>query len=285
MRKALGAGLTALAPDHLERHGSVGQYFATKARLFELCAPGAQAWLPSAIAQSAPFESLPARFPDLRWEAYGTQGPHRVQGDELFLHDQPLSTPKPWRLGGSFQRHNVLLAMGLARATGAPLEALAAKLPSLTGLPHRMARLDTPPGAPQVHDNGVSTTPESTLAGLRSLPAPAVVLLGGQAKSGLGYDELLRELARRQDQVFAFGAAAGLLASQGTAWGASIEETDTLAQAFNRAWQAAAPGQPLLFSPACASFDAYPNFQTRALEFGRLVTEACSDLSHAQGEH
>ena len=283
LRKAQGAGLTALAPDHLERHGTLERYFAAKARLFSLCAPGAQAWLPEAVAECAPFDRLPQLLPDLCWERYGTQGRHRVQPESFWVHDQTIPAPTPWKLGGEFQRHNVLLALGLARAVGAPLEALGAKLPLLTGLPHRMARLATPSDGPQVFDNGVSTTPESTLAGLRSLRAPAVVLLGGQAKAGLGYGTLLDELASRKDRVFVFGAAAAALTEQGRGKGVAIQPYESLAQAFEPAWEAAQAGQPLLFSPACASFDAYPNFRARAIEFGQRVDAACSDLSHAPG--
>lgn len=278
LRKARAVGLTALAPDHLERHGSLEAYYAAKRRLFALAAPGGRALLPSDCADEPGFRELPQRFPDLDWHTYGAAGSLRWDERAFTSAACTWPAPDPWKLGGAFQRHNVLLALGLAQALGLPPEVARAKLPHLSGLPHRMAHLPAP-GGPLVIDNGVSTTPESTLAGLLDLPAPAHVLLGGQAKSGLDYAGLLRALAERGDRVYAFGAAASELVRRGAAEGLELIALPDLASAFEAAWSDCPAGRPLYFSPACASFDAYPNFQARAREFGDLVALRCSDMS------
>jgi UDP-N-acetylmuramoylalanine--D-glutamate ligase len=91
-------------------------------------------------------------------------------------------------LPGAYQRENVLAALGLARALGATPARLAAAIPHLVGLEHREQDLGVH-GGRRVWDNGVSTTPDSTIAVLRSLARPLVVLIGGQKKN-LPLDEL-----------------------------------------------------------------------------------------------
>jgi len=271
--KARTVGLTALAPDHLERHGDMFGYLSAKARLFGLARQGACAWLPEAAYNEAPFARWRSELrPDLRWTAYGPSSPCHWDARGFVIDGSHLACPSPWHLPGDFQRDNVLLALGMAMESGMPAEVAAQRLPALRGLPHRLQRLDLP-GERVVFDNGVSTTPESTLAGLEAMPAGAVVLLGGQAKAGLAYAELARALARRGDHVHVFGAAASDLASVFASEGLEFLPHRDLASALAAAWQACHAGQTLLFSPACASFDAYPNFQARALEFVRGVED------------
>ena len=114
-------------------------------------------------------------------------------------------------------------------------------------------------------DNGVSTTPDSTLAALDSVEGPCTLLVGGVLKRDLPLTLLARTAAERGARAVAFGAGAGELAEAFADAGAEAEAVDTLEEAVTRGLAATPRGGTLLFSPACASFDAYPNFRARAL--------------------
>lgn len=264
-------GLTNVELDHLERHGSPEAYAAAKARVLGLVRSGGACVLPAELAAREPFAA--ALRPDARVLRSGP-------GAQLFraagrFRDGPRELGREADLGvpGRYQRDNALLALGLARALGAPAAHLAARVPALRGLPHRQEELAAAAGR-RVIDNGVSTTPDSTIAVLDELEAPCTLLAGGQPKRGLAFDALAARVAARGDSLVAFGAAAAELAAAGAAAGAAVDVCTDLSAAVACALERTPPGGTLLFSPACASFDAYPNFRARALAFRALLPRA-----------
>ena len=118
----------------------------------------------------------------------------------------------------------------------------------------------------RVWDNGVSTTPDSTLSALTSVGSPLVLLCGGRAKS-LDYDGLARGARQRARLVLTFGADRDRLADHFHRAGVEARAHRSLGEAVAGAFRALRPGEALLFSPACASFDAYRNFKERADAF------------------
>ncbi len=260
------AGLTALAPDHLERHKSLPEYLRCKAQIFELLKPGARALLPAEWWDRPPFAEARAAKPDLAWQAYGVDEDLGIREARFHAGEEDLGAVADFQVHGDFQRANLLLALGLAQGAGVSAQDLATRLPHLSGLDHRLAPLPAAPG-PRVFDNGVSTTPETTLAAVLSLPGPLVLLVGGQAKSGLGYGELASACARRGDHVHLFGAAVNDLGDTFRRPGGPFSTHSTLAEAIPAAWASCQKKQTLLFSPACASFDAFTNFKERAQFF------------------
>ncbi len=257
LEQASVAAVTALAPDHLERHGTMSAYATAKARLGELC-PGL--WLPADL-------DLP-EFDPYRKEArrFGPGAPLRIEEGEFRLGEEFLGHAADVPLPGDFQLWNTLLALGMARDLGADPTQLAAALCGLKGLPHRLEDLGQVAGR-RVLDNGVSTTPDSTLAALTSVQGPCTLLVGGKAKDGLELGPLLEGAALARVQVIAFGSAGPMLASAFRASGVQVEVASTVEEATSRGLELTPAGGTLLFSPACASFDAYPNFRARALAF------------------
>lgn len=247
LARAEVCAVTALAADHLERHGTLAAYAAAKARIAELC--------PSVL--------LPAGVDvaGLEGRRFGPGAPLRIEAGAFRDGDVLLGSCADVPLPGDFQLENTLLALGMAHALGAEPERLAAALPHLTGLPHRLEDLGEVDGR-RVVDNGVSTTPDSTVSALASIDVPCTLLVGGQPKQGLSLAPLAE--ARGGARVVAFGAAGPELAA---ALGDGVEVVATVEEAAALGLERTPPGGTLLFSPACASFDAYPNFRARALAF------------------
>ena len=274
-RNVVAVCVTNVLADHLERHGNVEAYEQAKRRILELTGPAATVVLSGEDPRVSRWSERGPRVVRSYPTRGGSEGLN-IAGGAFRLGREELGRVADLRLPGTFQRENVLAALGLARALGAAPERLAAAIGGLRGLEHRLQDLGTFAGH-RVWDNGVSTTPDSTVAALRSLEAPLTLVCGGQAKR-LPLDELARETSLRTRRAITFGASATQLASAFAAAGADVLAVATLEQAVEAAFAAMQGGEQLLFSPACASFDAYRNFKDRAAAFrAALRNQATSE--------
>lgn len=256
--------------DHLERHGTLEAYAQAKRRILEL---------PAAVAGRAVLSAEDTRLRE--WNAPGltrvdvfptelTDRGLNLRDGAFRFHREALGRVVDLALPGEFQRANTLMALGMARLLGAEPDRLAAALPGIRALPHRLEDLGLHRGV-RVIDNGVSTTPDSTLAVFSSLPAGFTLMVGGKLKA-LPLDDLVRESRGRVRRVIAFGAGRTALAEAYRAAGIEVHTADKVGEAVETAFRELAAGETLLFSPAAASFDQYLNFQERALDFRRAVT-------------
>lgn len=249
-----GAAVTNVLSDHLERHGTREEYARAKLRLFELLAPGSPAILPPdplPVEWCAPKGLRPMRAggPELRMEAGGFW----LDGECL---GQVAESPFP----APFQNRNLLLALGLARCAGVSPGALARTIPNLRGMPHRLDRVGELDGRP-LWDNTVSTTPDSTVSAVEALPPGQVVLLGGRVKD-LPLDPLVEALRDRRATAVVFGEARDSWPARFRAARIPCKTAPGALEALVLAREL--DGAGLLLSPACSSFDAFPNFQARA---------------------
>ena len=255
--------------DHIERHGSLEAYAAAKRRILELAgACGGFAVLSAEDPRLAAWTEPGARRVDVRLAVPNGRGLD-LAGGRFRLDGEELGRADELPLPGPFQRANALHAIGIARLLGAEPARLAAAVRSLRGLPHRLEDLGTFAGH-RVWDNGVSTTPDSTISALLALDPGPTLLVGGQPKA-LELDELVRVARVRARRVVVFGAASREFPGAFRAGGVEAAGAPTLEAAVDEAFARMEPGEPLLFSPACASFDAYLNFRERALAFRRAV--------------
>lgn len=299
------AAVTTIGVDHLARHGTLEAYRAAKLRIARLTgqssdAPGTM------IAPLCEGDALRESLTDAK--------------QLLLLDDRDAEDPALAKLEvpGDFQRKNLRVALSVAESLGADPAKLNAAIPTLTGLPHRMERMgqwsSTPDGRPLVvYDNGVSTTPESTVAAMQSVSggsAPGdlrVLIVGGQPKRGTDMDALGRAAAALGWVLVPFGAASKEIEAVAKASGAvlatdlcgldrdegcpGVEEAVEVALACLKtpregleegppgAGQRGTDGDGantvhLLFSPACASFDRYSNFKERALALRQALGDA-----------
>lgn len=273
--RTLGRGvevvaITNLLADHLERHGDLVRYADAKARILELVADAGHAILPGGDGRFLAPAGRGIEHGD------GARGPRRLRGSaEAFRFERDgeatveLGRVVDLRLPGAFQRENVLVALGAAYLLGADPARLGKGVGALRGLDHRLEDLGIVAGR-RVHDNGVSTTPDSTISALRSLAPGCTLLAGGRAKR-LPLEELAAVCAEHTARVVAFGEARTLFGDAFEAAGARVERAETLEAAVELAFAGTDPGDEILFSPAGSSFDAFGNFRERAAAFREAV--------------
>jgi len=191
--------------------------------------------------------------------------------------ETPIMATADIPLRGRHNVSNVLAATAVASICGVAPDAIAAAVKRFHGVPHRLEFVACVDGVDYYNDS-IATTPERTLAGMRSFEEPLVLLLGGREKH-LPLDEMSEEICRRCRAAVFFGEAREVLGAAARAACANVspekqphlETVATLPEAVEAARAAARPGDVVLLSPACTSFDAYENFEERGAHFRRLV--------------
>lgn len=269
------AAVTNVTPNHLDQF-AWEEYVALKRRLLAFQGPDDVAVLNADDPVSASFARATAAT--VWW--CSTRG--RIEGPGAWLsggrilrrgHDGPAEEVvgvAELRLRGSHNVANAVMAVAVATAAGYRADAIAEVLRSFTGLPHRLQPVGRAAGVLYV-DDSIATTPERTIAGLRSFAEPVVLLLGGREKH-LPLTALRDEVAARCRAVVCFGEAGPLFAAA-MGGAAHVSLVPDLAAAVSRAAELAVPGDVVLLSPAATSFDAYPNFAMRGEAFARLVRD------------
>lgn len=294
------AVLTNLTPDHLDRHADLEEYFAAKARLFARQGPQDVAVISADDPQAArvadllesgrlpgwlpgfPTPDRPACPEVLRFSARGpvTQGAWYQEGALWYRGRSGAERLFDWGFPGLPGPHNLansLAAVAVARWLGVPTEAIRSALEVHTPLHHRMEEVGRPGGVLFV-DDSKGTNPGSVQAALESYQAPVLLIAGGKDK-GTDFSELGRCIARHARTLLVLGEAAGRLADSARAAGmSSIISCSSLQEAVDVAWKNAQPGDVVLLSPACASFDMFRNAEER----GRLFAQAVRRLGEVR---
>jgi UDP-N-acetylmuramoylalanine--D-glutamate ligase len=254
--------LLNLAEDHLDRHGSFDAYRAAKLEVFAHQPPEAIAVAPTDLAADLPGEAVRVTF--------GPEGDIEYRGGRIAWRGRPLIDAAEIRLRGAHNRENAMAAAGVCLARGVPADAVEAGLRSFAGVPHRMEEIARIGDVLYVNDSK-ATNVASALVGIQSFPPGTVhAILGGRGKGG-GYGPLARALAEHGRAAYLIGEAAPELAEALAPAGVPIHDCGDLERAVAAAREAARPGDVVLLSPACASYDQYRSFEERGDHFRRLV--------------
>ncbi len=262
------AALLNVTPDHLDRHASFEEYAAAKARVFarqtEEDVAVVNADDPRAVAMAEAGRARVVRFArDARIDAGVT-----VSGGWIVERgaggDERLLPVRDVRLIGPHLLADVLAAAAIARAAGAPAEAVAAAVSSFGGLEHAMEVVADIGGVRYVNDSKATNVDAARLA-IETFGPGLVVIMGGRFKGG-DLALLRPALADRRATVVAIGEAAPLVrrALEGAA---DVRGAGSMADAVREAAAAAAPGGSVLLAPACASFDMFENYAARGRAF------------------
>jgi UDP-N-acetylmuramoylalanine--D-glutamate ligase len=236
------AVLLNLEPDHLDRHASFETYAGAKLRVFENQELGDVAVVPRG------FRAIPGKGRRADFDA-----------------DDPL--PAEPLIPGAHNRENAAAATVAARAAGASEEEIARALREFPGVPHRLEPIVERDGVLFVNDSK-ATNVAAAIRGLAAYDRPLLLIAGGRVK-GESFAPLAAAARGKVERAFLVGEAAPELAR---ALGEIPHETSgDLETAVAGAAAAGRPGDVVLLSPACASYDQFRDFEERGDEFRRLV--------------
>jgi UDP-N-acetylmuramoylalanine--D-glutamate ligase len=175
------------------------------------------------------------------------------------------------QLPGEHNRQNGMAAAAVCLARGLEPDAVAEGLRTFAGVAHRLERVATIERVQWVNDSK-ATNVDSTLVALQAFPGGVHLIAGGQGK-GQNFSPLAPLVAERCRAVYLIGEAAEEIARALDGAGVPLHRAGELEQAVASARQAARPGETVLLSPACASYDQYRDFEARGEHFRSLVEE------------
>jgi UDP-N-acetylmuramoylalanine--D-glutamate ligase len=261
-----------LAPDHLDRHASLDAYLEAKLRIF------ANQGNDDVAVYNADDPALAGV--DLggcarRVAFCAGAGPDceiALADETIFYDGEPLLATGELGLLGE---HNVANAMAVAAAAlpmGLDRDAVREGLRSFAGVPHRLEQVAEIGGVRFVNDSK-ATNVASAVVGLRAFDGGVHAIFGGSEK-GEPYEPLLEPVRELCTACYLAGASAGRLAealAPAIEAGVALHSCADLEEAVRRAAAAARPGETVLLSPACASFDAFESFERRGERFRELV--------------
>ncbi|HTP51750.1 MAG TPA: UDP-N-acetylmuramoyl-L-alanine--D-glutamate ligase [Anaeromyxobacteraceae bacterium] len=270
------ATLLNVTPDHLDRYRSLDEYASAKARVFMNQEPGdvalANARDPRTVALAGSSRGELWTFGEGRPEPRSV----RDQGDLVF--SAPSAGPEAFHLRsralrGRHNRENAMAALACARLLGVPGPAVQRALDEFPGLPHRLELVSERGQVEWVNDSK-ATNVDSTLVGLSAFPAGAgnvVLILGGRGKKA-PYAPLRDLFPGRVKALLTIGEDAPAVERE-LGGAAPTEGCGDLKRAVSRARDLAVPGDVVLLSPACSSYDQFKNYEERGEAFRRLVAE------------
>lgn len=257
------AVLLNVSVDHLDRHGTLEAYTQAKLQIFARQGPDDIAVAPEDLGIPGG-EARRVRFGASREAELGERD------GRLWWGETELVGVDEIRLRGLHNRRNAMAAAAVTLARGLPIDAVRDGLRSFPGVPHRLEEVASAGGVLYVNDSK-ATNVAGTLVALESfLPGSVHLILGGQGK-GQDFEPLRAAVADRCAGVYLIGEDAPRIAA---ALGAGLRarRSETLERAVAQARAAAVrPGDVVLLSPACASFDQFTDFEDRGRRFRELV--------------
>lgn len=273
------AALTNLTPNHLNWHTDMEEYTLAKTRIYkgercERLVTGADNAITAALAKDAEGEREVVLFSSTR--TLTAPGSISLKDGRITVDQQPLLATDDILLPGKHNIENYMTAIGLVHDLVSP-EAIRSVATTFGGVEHRLELVRVRRGV-SFYNSSIDSTPTRTAAAFSALSAPIVAICGGYDKN-IDFAPLATALCERARGVVLTGATADKIHR-------AIEQCPTYPQRdltvriereFEAAVRAAAdlalPGDAVLLSPACASFDAFPNFEVRGRTFKHIVTE------------
>ncbi|MBV8713076.1 MAG: UDP-N-acetylmuramoyl-L-alanine--D-glutamate ligase [Solirubrobacterales bacterium] len=261
------AVLLNLSPDHLDRHGTYEDYVAAKLRIFANQGNDDVAVAPADL----PLEDLGGCARRVPFGS-GAGAELAERAGHLWWDEQPLIRVEEIALAGAHNRENAMATAAVCLARGIDAEAVAAGLRTFGGVRHRLEKVAAQEGVTWINDSK-ATNVASTIVALRSFARGVHLIAGGRGKQQ-DFSPLAPLVAKRCVAVYLIGEAADELAAALTPAAVPLHPAGDLEQAVALARAAAADGETVLLSPACASFDQYADFEARGEHFRALVERA-----------
>jgi len=264
----LAAVVLNVSADHMDRYRDVAEYAAAKGRIYRSARtavvnrddPGA-ARLAGPVSRRIGFTLGPPGEADF--------GVVQHEGEDWLAEGAtPLLPVRELSLAGAHNAANALAALALVRAAGVEPADAVDGLRTFEGLPHRMQHVATI-GDVDWYDDSKGTNVGATVAAINGLARPLVLIAGGTGK-GADFASLRDAVTRWVRAVVLIGEDAGRIA-EAIEGAAPVENAGDLDTAVDRAAELAEPGDAVLLSPACASFDQFRDYHARGEAFVTAV--------------
>ena len=283
---AAAAAMLNLSEDHLDRYASLREYAAAKARVFR--GSGVQV-----LNRDDPW-SMSMALSGRRTITFGLGAATSEQdfglinrGGALWLAQgkKALFAVAEMKLAGLHNAANALAALALCHAIGLPVEPLLRALAEFGGLPHRVEPVGTSGGV-RYYDDSKGTNVGSTVAALAGLsgalrePGAKLVLIAGGEGKAQDFSPLAPAVAQAARAVVLIGRDAPLIEGALAAAGVPLRRAATMEEAVAAAAAVARPGDAVLLSPACASFDMFRNYGHRGEVFRDAVQRLIDATAH-----
>jgi UDP-N-acetylmuramoylalanine--D-glutamate ligase len=266
------AVLLNITPDHMDRYASLDEYARAKMRLFENQTPDDTAVVHESVVQMGHSPEGP------RLIVYG-DGPGcdvRLDGETVASNasGRRYDLRGVWRLPGRFNAHNAMAALAVAETFGVGPEAILNGLRAFRGLPHRLELVDEQCGVRYINDSK-GTNVDAVEKALDAIQSPVVLIAGGLDKD-LDFEPLRPKVRAWVKKLVLIGKAAPKLARTFAATTDCVR-AGSLDEAVQLARSSARPGDTVLLSPGCASFDMFRDYADRGDQFKACVrnTTAC----------
>ena len=260
------AAMLNVSQDHLDRYDSMQGYARAKERIFINAAARIvnrdDAWSRAMGGERPLSFGLGEPRSEREW------GLDRAQA-VLRRGDEDLLAVKDMGMQGLHNAANALAAHALVSSIGAPRAALDRAMREFKGLPHRV-ELVAELGGVRFYDDSKGTNLGASVAALQGLRDPVVLIAGGDGK-GQDFAPLAPAVKARARAVVVIGRDGPAIAAALKATGVPIERAESMRDAVNAAFARARPGDAVLLSPACASFDMFRNYAHRGDVFAECV--------------
>jgi UDP-N-acetylmuramoylalanine--D-glutamate ligase len=280
------AVVTNISPNHLDRHGGMAHYIAAKRTIVQHQGAGDFAVLNANDTEVRSFaQATPA---EIRWFGSNLSGRRgaTVRNGQIGVHADsfsPVMGVSDIPLLGRHNVENALAAIAAVDVLGVPSTRIAEAVGTYRPAPHRLETIAECNGVRYI-DDSIATSPARTAVALQALDAPVLLIAGGRDKQ-LPWDQLARLITQKVRALLLIGEAAPTiedavrrhLVSHSLLREEAIVRCPSLSEAVARARRLATPGDVVLLSPGCASYDMFTDFEER----GRVFAEAVEAVDAA----
>ena len=252
-----------LAPDHLDYMPSVASYYASKMRIYENCQK--DDWFLRNVDDKTVMEyakDIPCTIID--FSLYRQDVDLYRKDGAVYLHDILLFKEKDFPIVGDYNVSNAMVASCMAYKLGVSIKDIQDTIHSFQPVEHRLEYIGEKNGVKFYNDSKATNT-HAVTAALSSFEKNIILLAGGHDK-GISFDDL-KQYDKRVKCCISFGETRHKFKDVFT----HVIEKEDMKQAFEAALELAKPGDVVLLSPACSSYDQFPNYEVRGRRFKEIV--------------
>jgi UDP-N-acetylmuramoylalanine--D-glutamate ligase len=251
------------APDHLDRYGSMEEYYAAKLRIFENQTP--EDWAVVNLRDKLP--NLKAQR--ITFSAYASGGDFEFRDGCIYHHGEAVLRMSETNLRGLHNAENLMAALGVGLVRGLTFAQMAPALAAYRALPHRCEPVRDFEGVEYVNDSK-ATNLDALEKALESETRPVVLIAGGKDK-GFEFDALTELVSKHCRAVVLVGEMAQRIDAFWASRVPCFQAGTSLVDAVRLAREQSRPGDVVLFSPGTSSFDMFKNYADRGNQFRTAV--------------